>query len=347
MASSLTLDIAVEAWPLRTPFRITGHTFEAMDLVVVTLRQGRHSGRGEAAGVYYLNDDAKAIVAALESVRAEIESDPGREAVQALLPPGGARNALDCAYWDLDAQRAGKPVWQLAGLPEPQRLLTTFTVGAGDPDVMASSAAGWREASALKLKLTGEPVDVDRVEAVRAARPDCWIAVDANQGYDRAGLEKALPAFHAAGIALVEQPLPIGQEAELDGLDAPIPLAADESVQCMADIAPLAGRFDAINIKLDKCGGLTEAFLMADEAKRLGMKVMVGNMLGTALSMGPAMLVGQFCDIVDLDGPFLLAGDRTPPTEYKDGYVTCPPQIWGTPRANPTPLRNPQAIATP
>lgn len=335
----LTLDIRIESWPLKTAFRITGRVFETIEMVVVTLGRDGFEGRGEAAGIYYLGDDTQAIVATLEARRGEICRDPGREAVQSLLPPGGARNALDCAYWDLDSQGAGAPVWQLAGLSEPQPLTTTFTLGADTPEAMAARAAAWTEARALKLKLTGEPVDIDRVRAVRAARPEVWIAVDANQGYDRAGLKKALPVFHEAGIALVEQPLAIGREADLDGLDSPIPLAADESVQSLADIAPLAGRFDAINIKLDKCGGLTEAFLMAEEAKRLGMKVMVGNMVGTALSVAPALLVGQFCDIVDLDGPFLLADDRNPPTQYKNGYVTCPPQIWGTPRAAKTSRR--------
>jgi L-alanine-DL-glutamate epimerase-like enolase superfamily enzyme len=194
---------------------------------------------------------------------------------------------------------------------------------------MANVARSYTDARALKLKLTGEQVDLDRVVAVREARPETWIGVDANQGFTRASLEKLMPTLIAARIQLIEQPFPTGQEALLDGLQSPIPIAADESVQCLSDIPGLVGRFNLINIKLDKCGGLTEALEMTGIAKIRGLGVMVGNMLSTSLAMAPAFVVGQLCDIVDLDGPVFLGRDRDSGLTYKDGYVSCPEKLWG------------------
>ncbi|NHK26445.1 dipeptide epimerase [Parvularcula flava] len=326
-----------EKWPLREPFAITGHTFVDIDIVVVRLSDGTHTGSGEGVGVYYFKDTSAGMEKTLNAIRDAVEADPGREEIQSILPPGGARNALDSAYWDLDAQRLGKSAWQLAGLDEPKPLVTTFTIGAGDPETVGRTALSFKGAQAIKIKLTGEPVDVDRVNAVRQACPDVWIGVDANQGYTRASLEKALPHFAEAGVALVEQPLPMGQDQDLEGLECPIPLAADESVQSLPDIAAVAPYYHYINIKLDKCGGLTEGLKMAGAARERGMKVMVGNMVGTALSVGPAYLLGQLCDVVDLDSPFMLGSDRKPPVLYKDGYVICPPEIWGSRRSTNQP----------
>ena len=328
------LEISVEDLPFKTPFRISGYTFTDLPVAVVTLGEGRLQGRGEAAGVYYLDDEPREMAAMIESQREAIENGITRDQLRELLPAGGARNAVDCALWDLEAKRAGQPAWKLAGLTQVTPPITTFTLGADDPDVMAEGARANALARALKLKLSGElEPDIERLKAVRAARPDVWLGVDANQGYTRATLARLLPHLQEARVLLLEQPLPRGNDADLEGLHCPIPIAADESVQGLAEIAPLLGRFDVVNIKLDKCGGLTEALLMVGEARRLGLKVMVGNMVGTSLAMAPAFVVAQLCDYVDLDGPTFLAHDPEPTVIYDDGRIWCPDEVWGAPEA--------------
>ena len=330
--SKLRLSAAVEELSLKAPIRISGYVFTAVPVMVARLFDGASEGRGEAAGVYYLNDDPPRMLREIEAVRDAVEGGAGREALRRLLPPGGARNALDCAMWELEAQRSGQPVWKLAGLEPPRPLVTTYTLGADDPPAMAEAAVAYAEARALKLKLTGEPaLDAERVRAVRAARPGAWIGVDANQGYTRDTLRGLMPALIDAGVSLLEQPLRRGSEADMDGLERPIPVAADESVQGLDDVEALVGRFDVVNIKLDKCGGLTEALLIADKARRLGLKLMVGNMGGSTWAMGPAFVVGQLCDVVDLDGPLIITQDRTPPLVYDAGTVRVPDVAWGGP----------------
>lgn len=330
MRTRLSLDLAIESFPLAKPFRISGHVFTDAPVVVVTLSDGEHIGRGEASGVYYLNDDVPAMSAAIESVRDAVTAGVTREELKTLLPANGARNALDAALWELDARRSGVPVWELAELPEPRPLLTTFTLGADDPDVMAQGALDYAQARALKLKLTGDlDVDIARVQAVRAARPECWIGVDANQGFAIGDLDRLVAALAAADVKLLEQPLARGREADLTGYQCPIPIAADESVLALADIDGLVGRFNVVNIKLDKCGGLTEGLAMARRARELGLGVMVGNMVSSSLAMAPAFILGQLCDIVDLDGPIFLAADRAPSIEYADGNAWCGEAIWG------------------
>jgi L-Ala-D/L-Glu epimerase / N-acetyl-D-glutamate racemase len=330
--SVMKLRVDIEKFPLKEPFRITGHTMVDTDVVVVTLEKGGQQGRGEASGVYYRKgDDAPGVVQQIEAVRARIEAGIDREALQRILPIGGARNAVDCACWDLEAKLTGKSAWQIAGLDRPRPLLTTFTVGANDPEKMASDARAYTQALAIKLKLTGQPVDADRVRAVRAARPDVWLGVDANQGFTRDSLKTLLPVLVETGVKLIEQPFKIGQEALLDGLQLPIRVAADESAQGLADVAGLVGRFSVVNIKLDKCGGLTEGLAMARAARRLGLDVMVGNMVGTSLAMAPSFLVGQLCQVVDLDGPVFLSTDRSPAVRYENGMISCPDELWGAP----------------
>jgi L-Ala-D/L-Glu epimerase len=322
--------VDVERLPLKAPFRISGYTFTEVPVAVVTLRSGQARGRGEAAGVYYLDDTPERIADTLEAHRGAIESGIGREEAQALLPPGGARNALDCALWELESQRTGQPVWRLAGLDHVLPRITTFTLGAEEPRAMARSAQGLTQARALKLKLSGDvDVDIERVEAVRAVRRDVWLGVDANQGYSRAALEQVLPTFVEARVELIEQPLPRGREADLDAFESPIPLAADESVQGLADVKDLVGRFDVVNIKLDKCGGLTEALAIVNQARGFGLQVMVGNMVGTSLAMAPGFVVAQLCDYVDLDGPTFLTRDRSPAVQYDGGSIHCSDSVWG------------------
>ena len=332
-AARLTLDIHNERLPFRTPFRIAGYTFHDIPVTVVTLRDRGHEGRGEGAGVYYLGDEPGGMATRIEAQRDAIESGLTREELQSLLPRGGARNAIDCAMWELESQRAGLPVWQLAGINPPRPLLTTFTFGAEDPAVMAEGAKALAHARALKLKLNGETdTDIERIRAVRAARPDVWLGVDANQSHGRASLERLLPALLESRVSLLEQPCKRGQESELDGVEHLVPIAADESVQGLDEVEALVGRFDVVNIKLDKCGGLTEGLLIAERARVLGLQVMVGNMVGTSLAMAPAFVLGQHCDIVDLDGPVFLERDRTPSVTYEDGLIRCEDAVWGSAR---------------
>jgi L-Ala-D/L-Glu epimerase / N-acetyl-D-glutamate racemase len=330
----LRLNIAVEKLRLSKPFRISGFVFEEQEVVVVTIDDGLHRGRGEASGVYYLGDTAQSMVAAIEGVRGTIEAGIDRLSLQDLLPPGGPRNAVDCALWELDAKRRGVPVWQLAELPAVKPLVTTFTLGADDPAVMAAGARDYAQARSLKLKLTGElDLDIARVRAVRAARPEVWMGVDANQGYGIDALSSLIGALIPSDISLLEQPLKRGCEADLDGFTSRIPIAADESALCFSDLAGLVGRFQVVNIKLDKCGGLTEGLAMAHEARRLGLRVMVGNMVGSSLAMAPAFVLGQLCDVVDLDGPIFLAKDRTPAMVYVDGTAWSGDEVWGATHA--------------
>jgi L-Ala-D/L-Glu epimerase len=322
------LKIQTESWPFKEPFRITNHVFTETDVLVVTLRDGEAVGRGEASGVYYRHETPFSMTLQVEQVRVTIENGIDRETLRGLLPAGGARNVLDCALWDLAAKREGKPAWALAGISTPRPIVTTFTVGAGSPDEMAKTAKTYEGARAIKLKLTPDD-PAACVRAVRAARPDVWLGVDANQGFTRASLETLIPALREADVGLIEQPLPVGHDADLDGLKCAIPIAADESAQSTADLQSMVGRYDVINIKLDKCGGLTEGLAMAREARRLGFKVMVGCMAGTSLAMAPAFLLGQLCEFVDLDAPNFLAEDRENAALYVHGEMFCSESVWG------------------
>lgn len=326
---SRKLHIEAERWPYRAPFRTTGYVREAIDVIVVSLEQDGCVGRGEAAGVRYRRETVVSMTAQIEAVRASIEGGITREALQALLPCGGARNAVDCAFWDLEAKLHQRPVWQSAGVGQPRPVLTVFTCGADTPERMAASARDYGSARAIKLKLTGEPHDHECVAAVRDARPDVWLSIDANQGLTRSGLERLMPILVHNRVSLIEQPFPAGEDALFDALQSPIAIAADESVQDRSDIPLLAGRVQMINIKLDKCGGLTEGLAMARMARSLRLDVMVGNMGNTSLAMAPAILLGQLCNVNDLDGPLFLKDDRQIAATYTDGLVMCPEALWG------------------
>jgi len=325
------LSYSVETCQLSAPFRISGFVFETSDVLVAELTDGEFTGRGEAAGVYYLGDDVDHMVAELEKHRGLIENVATREELRRVMPRGGARNAVDCAMWELEAKKAGTDARHLAEMDEVRPLVTTFTLGADTPEAMAEGALRYADAQAIKVKLTGElKLDIKRVAAIRAARPDAWLGVDANQGFTRDELDPLVEALSTHRVSLLEQPLARGSEADLDGYRCPIPIAADESALGLDDVPGLVGRFDVINIKLDKCGGLTEALLIAEEARRLGLGVMVGNMVGTSLAMAPAFIVGQHCDVVDLDGPTFLKQDRKPSCEYREGAIWCPDEVWGS-----------------
>jgi L-alanine-DL-glutamate epimerase-like enolase superfamily enzyme len=329
---SLKLGASIETLLLAEPFRISGREIDRAEVMVVTLDDGRHLARGEASGVYYVGDDIPQMLACLEDARSEIEAHPPREALRAILPSGGARNAVDAALWDLEARRSGRPAWELAGLTAPSPLRTTFTLGADTPSEMALRARRHAQARAIKIKLTGDlPLDIARVKAIREACPEVWLGVDANQGFAIGDLEALVAAMVEAEVSLIEQPLARGKEADLDGFRSPIPIAADESALTPDDLPNLKGRFDVVNIKLDKCGGLTEGLAMAAAARQAGLGVMVGCMVGSSLAMAPAFLLGQICDLVDLDGPLFLKQDRKPGALYEDGMIHCDASLWGHP----------------
>lgn len=329
--AKLRLQVEVEQWPMTAPFHITGYTFTDIGTLVVSLHQDGMVGRGEAAGVYYHDETPATMQAQIEAWRELIEAGVTRQQLLKLMPPGGARNAVDCALWDLEAKRSGQPVWKLAGLEAPRPLMTTFTVGAEPPPAVAAGAREYTGARALKLKLTNDDLNAERVRAMRAACPDAWIMVDANQGFTRESFARLLPTLVEARVEVVEQPFPVGKEAWLDNLDSPIRIAADESVQDHADLAKLVDRVDMINIKLDKCGGLTEALAMVAQARAQGFELMVGNMCGSSLAMAPGFVLGQLCDVVDLDGPLSLKRDRALTVSYRDGCILCPDAVWGGP----------------
>ncbi len=319
--------VAVERWPVAGSFNISRGAKTHVDVVVCTVTDGDHVGRGEGTPIYYHGETAQDCAAAIQAV-ADTSDAFDREALRGLMPPGAARNALDCALWDIEAQRTGRPVWQLAALPEPQPLPTAFTISLDTPDVMAEAArkAAARGFMLLKCKLTGQG-DRERMAAVRAGAPDARLIVDANESWAGLDLAAEAAALGALGVALIEQPLPAGADDALGGTRAAVPFCADESCQSLADLPKLGG-YQAINIKLDKAGGLTEALAMASTAREQGLGIMVGCMLATSLGIAPAFLLGQLADWVDLDGALLLARDRADGLEARDGKIEAG-KLWG------------------
>lgn len=312
------------------PFRITNYVFEAMPSIIAHIEERGATGRGEAAGVYYLGDDQQNMLGTVEEVRGLVESGLSREELQDLLPACGARNAVDCALWELEAKLTGSPVWQLARVPRPKPLVTTFTLPAVDPAILETKVQKLSFARAIKLKLDGNvDLDLERIAVVRRARPDAWLGIDANQGFVAADLEELGRAALDFSVSLIEQPLKRGDEASLEGWNPGIPIAADESILDVGELRERAQYFDVINVKLDKCGGLTEALQMAREAEALGKQLMVGNMGGSTLAMAPGFVLGQLCDIVDLDGPYGLAEDPLAAQIYRNGRIFIPETIWG------------------
>ncbi|WP_044559356.1 dipeptide epimerase [Azospirillum sp. B4] len=327
---SLSVTYRRDAMRMREPFRISGYLLHAMPAVVVTVGDGIRFGHGEAAGVYYLNDDPPHMEREIERVRDALEAGVDRQGLQALLPPGGARNALDCALWELESLQVGTPVWRLAGVPEPRPRVTTFTLPADDPAEILRRLDAFAGAAAIKLKLEGDlPADTERVRVVRRARPDVWLSVDANQGFGAADLEPLAAMLVDQNVSLLEQPVQRGAEHLLDGWDCPLPVAADESILDLTELREQHHRFAVVNIKLDKCGGLTEALAMAAEARRLGLGVMVGNMAGSVLATAPGFVLAQLCDVVDLDGPWFLAEPGADRGIFADGKVMVPADFWG------------------
>ena len=322
-----TLSVSVEKWAFNTPFHITGYTFSTADLVYVTIEQDGRTGRGEAAGVYYLDETGESMRDQVLAVSEAVETGAGREDLLELLPAGGARNAVDCALWDLEAKLSGKSIWELTGVT-PRVTQSVQTVGLDMPDAMADRAERL-ETGKIKVKLSGD-APLQRITAVRAARPDAEIIVDVNQGWTFEQLVDLAPKFVDLGIAMIEQPLPRDGDAELEDYDPPIILCADESCLDTSEFEQAARRYQMINIKLDKTGGLTEALKLAAMAKQHGIQLMVGNMMGTSLAMAPGYVIAQLCRFVDLDGPLFLSRDRDHAISYNQGVLSQPTsELWG------------------
>lgn len=325
----MKLDLGQIDWELASTFRIAYRVETHIHTVRATLTDGDFTGRGEGIGVSYKGETAASMLAQLEAVRGAIESGLSREALQDLLPPGGARNALDCAYWDLEAKMSGRRAFARAGLAELKPLMTAYTLSLEPPEVMARAARAAADRSILKLKLGGDN-DLDRVRAVRQARPDARIIVDANQSWLAENLRDWTPQMAALGVELIEQPLPAGDDEALRGFEAPVPICADESCQTTGSLAGLEGKYRYVNIKLDKTGGLTEALELARAATARGFGLMVGCMAGSSLSMAPAFIVGQMCDFVDLDGPLLARHDIEDGIAYDGSLMSVPEStLWG------------------
>ncbi len=325
----MDLLVSIERWKLKVPFRITGREWTHASCVVVELKDGPHRGFGEAAGVSYLDETVDSMREQIVAIEHAVDEGLDREALAGLLPRGGARNAIDCALWDLECKKSGRSIWSLTGM-EPQPVTTVFTIGLEDsPAEMAAKASAAHDCPVLKVKLNDDRPR-ERLEAIRGARPDARIVVDANQAWDMARLESLLPACEALGIELVEQPLPRGADEALEGFTSPVPLAADESCLDTAELDVAAARYDVINIKLDKAGGLSESLRLAAAARERGLGLMVGNMLGTSLAMAPAFVVAQLCRFVDIDGPLLLERDRPQGLRYDRGRVQVfDSRLWG------------------
>jgi L-alanine-DL-glutamate epimerase-like enolase superfamily enzyme len=326
---ALTLTVRTERWPIAGAFTIARGAKTEAEVVVAAISDGAVAGHGECVPYARYGETVAGVMAALEALRDAIESGLDRLALQRAMPAGAARNALDCAFWDFGAKASRQPAHALAGLAAPGPLVTAYTISLGTPAAMAEAAAKAAARKLLKVKLGGEG-DAARIAAVRAAAPNAELIADANEAWRPENLADNLAACAAAGVTLVEQPLPAGADTALASIVRPIPVCADESVHDRASLAALVGKYDAVNIKLDKTGGLTEALFMAREAERLGFALMAGCMVATSLSMAPAMLVAQRARVVDLDGPLLLARDREHGLRYEGSLVyPAVPELWG------------------
>jgi L-alanine-DL-glutamate epimerase-like enolase superfamily enzyme len=325
----MKLSISTDVRDLRQPFRIAGEVWNTTESVVVRLEDGNHAGRGEAQGVSYTGETVATMMTQIEAVAGLIQSGSSHSDLLELLPSGGARNAIDCALWDLDAKRSGKSIWELTGI-QPKPVTTVFTIGIEDtPEQMADKASAASAYPALKIKLDSN-MPYERLAAIRRARPDATIVADVNQGWDFAQLTEMIPKCVELNISMLEQPLPRGADSVLEGFRSPITLAADESCLDTSELDQASRRYDMINIKLDKTGGLTEALALAFAAKEAGCKLMIGNMVGTSLSMAPSFVIAQLCDFVDLDGPLLLRDDVPDGLKYDAGVVQIfDRSLWG------------------
>jgi len=326
-SGKLEFRVAEQSWPLDNPFRTSRGASTEARVVLVTVSDGRHTGRGEAVPISRYRQTPASTVAQLEQVFPKCAD---RQQIQELLPAGAARNALDCALWDLEAKTSGKRVWELANVPIVSEIETSFTISLDAPAAMALVAKVNADAPLLKLKLGGDEQDLARVEAVRDVARAARLLIDANESWSPAHYGKIVPALVELGVELIEQPFPAAEDDILETLDHPIPVCADESCHTTADLPRLVNRYDAINVKLDKTGGLTEALLLTERARERGFKILIGCMVCTSLGIAPARLLARATDHADLDGPLLLAGDRHHGLSYEGGAIGLPSrELWG------------------
>ena len=324
----MQIEAREEVWPLKQPFRISRGSRTEARVVAVTVTDGWRSGRGEAVPIKRYSQNVASVLAQIESIKGERNLD--RHRLQELLPAGAARNALDCALWDLEAKISGKHVWELANVPMVPEVETSFTISLDTPALMAAAAKASAAAPILKLKLGGDDVNLARVEAVRKAAPAARLLIDANESWSPPHYQKIVPALKKLGVELIEQPFPADADEVLETLDHPIPVCADESCHTSADLARLRDRYEVVNVKLDKTGGLTEALVLSERARESGFKLLIGCMVGTSLSMAPARILASTADYVDLDGPLLLARDRDHGLAYQHGKIGIPSRgLWG------------------
>ena len=324
----LNIEAREEVWPLKQVFRISRGERSEAQVMVVTVSDGQHTGRGEAVPIKRYNQTTASVLAQIESVKGEKNLD--RHRLQKLLPAGAARNAIDCALWDLEAKTSGKRAWDFANVPMKPEVETSFTISLDSAEKMGAAAKASANAPILKLKLGGDDADRARVEAVRAAAPKSRLIIDANESWSPAHYQKIIPALKRLGVELIEQPFPADADEILEKLDRPIPVCADESCHTGADLSRLTNRYEMINVKLDKTGGLTEGLHLCERARESGFKLLIGCMVGTSLSMAPARVVASVADYVDLDGPLLLARDREYGLNYHDGKIGIPSRsLWG------------------
>ena len=324
-----SLAVTRERWPLRATFTVSRGSKTASEVVVAQVREGEHEGRGECLPYTRYGETPEAVAATIEAVGPAIHDGMGRADLQSALPAGAARNALDCALWDLECKATGRRAWEIAGLPSPRPLATAYTLSLDTPDAMRAVAARNADRPLLKLKLGGSG-DVDRVTAVREGAPRARIIVDANEGWTLEEYADRAPELARLGVAMIEQPLRAGEDEAMAELERRVPVCADEACHDRATLDALAGRYDVINIKLDKTGGLTEALALREDARARGFEIMVGCMVATSLSMAPALLVADGAAFVDLDGPLLLAEDRDHGLRYDRAHVHPPTAaLWG------------------
>ena len=325
------LSLHTESWEALIPFRISRAVWTTFEVIVCEVGQAGRIGMGEALGVYYMGETNESMLADIEAARAIIESGASRDALLESMPHGGARNAVDAALWDLEAKLGGRTAWQMADVPS-NPIETVFTIGLEDePEHMSAKAAAAGEFELFKVKLSDDR-PIERIAAIRDARPDARLVVDANEAWHFDQLREVAPELQRLGVSMIEQPLKRGGDDELEGYEAPLPLCADESCLHLGELEQAATRYQMINIKLDKCGGLTHGLALAKAAKEKGLGVMVGCMGGTSLSMAPSHVLAQLCDFVDIDGPLLLKNDRLGGLVYERGYASLPDGLfWGIP----------------
>ena len=323
----MRITAAIESWPIARPFTTARGTKQTAHVVVATITDGNVEGRGECVPYPRYGDEPAVVAATINGFQGPFD----RPELLDALPAGPVRNAIDCALWDLEAKRSGRPAWQSAGVSKPVDVPTAFTLPLDSTSAMGQQATVEQWRPLLKVKLGSDDVaaDIERLRAVRTHAPGVRLIVDANEGWNMASLAEFAPVAATLGVELIEQPLPEGEDRVLAGFQSPVPLAADESIRNGSNLAALAARYQTVNIKLDKTGGLTRALTLADEARELGLGIMVGCMVATSLSMAPALLLAGRAQIVDLDGPDLLAVDREPGLPYVSGCVSYSAAVWG------------------